>query len=189
MKRALVISKDERNAQVLIALLRKDGYTELKTAKSAAEAKRCVAENSFDLIFIYTPLEDELGLNLSVYLAQRSKAAVFIALSEKTAEQTQPMLCKQGVITMQKPLTEAGLRQSLMVWNTLSSKINLLQSENAELKAKLEEIKLIDRAKCVLMHCLAMSEPQAHKYLEKQAMDLRISKKRVAEQVLNTYEI
>ncbi len=48
---------------------------------------------------------------------------------------------------------------------------------------------MISRAKCVLMQCLAMSEPQAHKYLEKQAMDLRISKKNVAEQVLTTYEM
>ena len=63
------------------------------------------------------------------------------------------------------------------------------KSENVQLKSRLEEIKLIDRAKCVLMQCLAMSEPQAHKFIERQAMDLRISKKRVAEQVLNTYEI
>lgn len=189
MKRALVISKNERNAQVIKVLLEQEGYAEFKTVASATQAKSCVAIEDFNLIFIYTPLEDEVGLNLSVYLAEQTDAGVFIALSEKTAVQMQEKLSNYGVVVLQKPLTADMLHQSVSVWNTLAVRIGVLERENAELKSRLEEIKLIDRAKCVLMQCLAMSEPQAHKYLEKQAMDLRISKKRVAEQVLNTYEI
>ena len=189
LKRAIVVSKNEKNAQGIKVLLEQEGYTEIEMVASATQAKSCVATNDFNLIFIYTPLEDELGLNLSVYLAQRTQAGVFIALSEKTAVQMQSKLSDYGVVILRKPLTAEILHQSISVWNTLARRINALECENAELKSRLEEIKLIDRAKCVLMQCLAMSEPQAHKYLEKQAMDLRISKKRVAQQVLNTYEI
>lgn len=189
MKRALVISKNDRNAQAIKVLLEQEGYTELSIATSAVEAKKCIAIDDFNLIFIYTPLEDEVGLNLSVYLAERTYAGVFIALSEKTALQMQERLSASGVVTLNKPLTAEVLHQSISVWNTLAVRINLLERENEQLKSRLEEIKLIDRAKCVLMQCLAMSEPQAHKFIERQAMDLRISKKRVAEQVLNTYEI
>ncbi len=189
MKRALVVSKNERNAQAIKVLLEQEGYTELTIVTSAVEAKKCIAVYDFNLIFIYTPLEDEVGLNLSVYLAEQTHAGVFIALSEKTALQMQERLSASGVVTLNKPLTAEVLHQSISVWNTLAVRINLLERENAQLKSRLKEIKLIDRAKCVLMQCLAMSEPQAHKFIERQAMDLRISKKRVAEQVLNTYEI
>ena len=50
-------------------------------------------------------------------------------------------------------------------------------------------MKIINRAKFTLMQCLTMSEEQAHRYLEKQAMDMRISKLDVARRVLSTYEL
>lgn len=189
MKRALVVSKNKRNADAIEVLLEQKGYTDVRKAVSVANAKSCVAIEDFDLIFIYPPLEDELGINFSVHLAEQKQTGVFIALSEKTAIQMQEKLSSYGVVVLQKPLVADIVCQSISVWNTLSVRINALECENHKLKSRLEEIKLIDRAKCVLMQCLDMSEPQAHKYLEKQAMDLRISKKRVAEQVLNTYEI
>lgn len=64
-----------------------------------------------------------------------------------------------------------------------------LQSENERLKVKISEIRLIDRAKCILIEYLNMSEPQAHRYIEKQAMDLRVTKKEIAENILKTYEM
>ena len=56
------------------------------------------------------------------------------------------------------------------------------------LQDKIEEIRLVSRAKCVLIEVLGMTEPQAHRYLEKQAMDLRCTRREVAQGVLSTYE-
>ena len=64
----------------------------------------------------------------------------------------------------------------------------MLESENMKLQKKIEEIRLIDRAKCILIQYLQMTEQQAHKYIEKQAMNLRQSKVSVAESLLKTYE-
>ena len=63
-----------------------------------------------------------------------------------------------------------------------------LRDENVQLQKKIEEIRLVDRAKCVLIQVLSMTEPQAHRYLEKEAMDRRVTRREVAEQVLRTYE-
>ena len=54
---------------------------------------------------------------------------------------------------------------------------------------KIQEIRLVNRAKWALIQCLGMSETEAHRYLEKQAMDHRISKREAALQVLATYRI
>lgn len=51
-----------------------------------------------------------------------------------------------------------------------------------------EDIKIINRAKQVLITRLSMSEPEAHRYIEKRAMDMRLTKRAVAESILKTYE-
>ncbi|MPN53777.1 hypothetical protein SDC9_201443 [bioreactor metagenome] len=47
---------------------------------------------------------------------------------------------------------------------------------------------MIDRAKMLLISHLAFSEAQAHRYIEKQAMDMRATKRAIAEEILKTYE-
>ena len=188
MKSVLVVSKSDKATQSLMTVLKQEGYTNFTTVTTAVQAKSCVNNNEFDLIFIYTPLADEVGLNLSAYLASCTSAGVFIAVSDETAVKAGGKLEEYGVVAVVKPVTANVIHQCLLAWCAFSKRVDLLTQENKKLQAKLEEIKLIDRAKCVLMQCLAMSEAQAHRYLEKQAMDLQVSKRRVAEQVLNTYD-
>ena len=64
-----------------------------------------------------------------------------------------------------------------------------LQSENVRLQSKIEEIRLVDRAKCALIQYLNMTEPQAHRYIEKQAMDMRTTRREIAQNILKTYEV
>jgi len=63
-----------------------------------------------------------------------------------------------------------------------------VQKENRVLKQKIEDIRIIDRAKCILISRLNLSEEQAHRAIEKQAMDMRASKRVIAEDILKTYE-
>ena len=65
---------------------------------------------------------------------------------------------------------------------------DFLKFQNQKPQNKLEEIRLIDRAKCVLIQYLNMTEQQAHRYIEKQSMDLRQSRVVTAESILKTYE-
>ena len=65
----------------------------------------------------------------------------------------------------------------------------MLQGEKERLERKLAEQRLIDRAKCVLIQYLNMTEDQAHRYIEKQAMDTRQTKVHIAQSILSTYEL
>ena len=53
---------------------------------------------------------------------------------------------------------------------------------------KIEDIRIVDRAKLILISFMSMSEKEAHRYIEKQAMDLRVTRRAVAEGILKTYE-
>jgi len=63
-----------------------------------------------------------------------------------------------------------------------------MQKENGELRRKIDDIRIIDRAKCILISRLNLSEEEVHRAIEKQAMDMRTSKRAIAEDILKTYE-
>ena len=81
-----------------------------------------------------------------------------------------------------------------MLWNALrlasatSKKIKAIREENLKLMQKIEDIRIVDRAKCILISNLSMTEAEAHRYIEKQAMDMRLPKRKVAEEILKIYE-
>ncbi len=52
----------------------------------------------------------------------------------------------------------------------------------------MEDVRLVGRAKCILMTHMHMREPEAHRYIEKQAMDRRTTRRAIAEGILKTYE-
>ena len=69
-----------------------------------------------------------------------------------------------------------------------NARVRALKAKNDELTAKLEDMKYISRAKIVLMRSLGYSEEQAHKYIEKKSMEMRVSRGKVAMDILKTYE-
>jgi response regulator NasT len=64
-----------------------------------------------------------------------------------------------------------------------------IKKENEGLHRKIEELRIVNRAKYILMQYLSFTEEQAHRYIEKQAMDLRQTKIKIAENILKTYDI
>ena len=59
---------------------------------------------------------------------------------------------------------------------------------NDSLKEKIEEIRIVNRAKCLLIEQLKMTEPEAHRYIEREAMDSRRTRREVAQAILRMYE-
>ena len=60
--------------------------------------------------------------------------------------------------------------------------------ESPEVLGRIEEIRVINRAKSALMKYLKFTEPQAHRYIEKQAMNNRQTRREVAEHIIEQYE-
>ena len=62
-----------------------------------------------------------------------------------------------------------------------------MEERQASVEEKIEEIRLVNKAKWQLIECLRMTEAEAHRYIEKQAMDQRVSKREIAESIIETY--
>jgi response regulator NasT len=94
-----------------------------------------------------------------------------------------------GVFTISKPASPEFLYQSVRLLTAARKRVMSLQHENVKLQNKIDEMRLVDRAKCILIQYLNMTENQAHKYIEKQAMDFRQSRSTIAKKILQTYEM
>ena len=66
-------------------------------------------------------------------------------------------------------------------------KLRKTEKKTLSIEEKMEEIRIVNRAKWILIRELKLDEPEAHRYIEKQAMDRCISKRIVAEEIIKTY--
>ena len=70
---------------------------------------------------------------------------------------------------------------------TLLIHFQFTEKKTLSIEEKMEEIRIVNRAKWLLISELKLDEPEAHRYIEKQAMDRCVSKRVVAEEVIKTY--
>ena len=107
------------------------------------------------------------------------KSDVHATLHDKVAE--------YGVFTLPKPISKSTLLYALGWMESAREHLRLFEKKSLSIEEKMAEIRLINKAKWLLIRELNMTEPDAHHYIEKQAMNQCISKKIVAERILKTY--
>ena len=186
---ALIVSTSEKGKSFFVDLMKTAGISNTVTVGNGSEARRMLNRSDFDLVVINTPLSDEFGHELSISISKNYNSGVLLVVKNDIADAISSKVEDYGVFVIEKPLNRQFVYKSIKYICVSRKKYLGLQSENERLKVKISEIRLIDRAKCILIQYLNMSEAQAHRYIEKQAMDLRVTKKEIAENILKTYEL
>lgn len=184
----LVVSSGQKINDFLSEVLEPATYSPVVFAKSGGEARNILITQSFDLIIINAPLSDEFGSDLALKLTENAVCAVILIVKSELYDEVSDQVEQFGVLAVSKPTTRPVFMQVLRVSIATLERLRRLEKENKKLSLKLDEIKLVNRAKWVLIEYLKMSEPQAHRYIEKQAMDMRITKREVAESIIKNYE-
>ena len=92
-----------------------------------------------------------------------------------------------GVITVAKPISRQMFWSALKLARVTQRRLTMARRENAKQQKKIEDLKLVSRAKLVLISYAGMSEEEAHKYVERQAMEERKTRRAVAEEILREY--
>ena len=155
---------------------------------TAAEARRASLCRPFDMFVIYSGLIDEQGNSLAIDIADANDCGGIYIGSSVTMEQIEDELNNCGIITISLPVTKAQILECVRLILVSNARVRMLKAKNDALSTKLEDAKYINRAKIVLMRTLGYTEEQSHKYIEKRAMELRSSRRKVAIDILNTYE-
>ena len=188
MGRALIVSAGASSNEYISARLAELGYTRPTIIPSGAEARRRMLESDFELIVVNAPLPDEFGHELAAH-ASAGGAGVIMLCKAEHAEQLGAALEREGVFVMSKPLVRPLFMQALHLVEMTQARMYELIVERDKLRRQLEDLRAVSRAKCLLIERLGWTEEKAHRHIEKQAMNLRISKREVAEEILKTYSV
>lgn len=187
-KKALIISHSQQSADSLGELLKSEKYTQISTTDNSEKAKKLVENEDYDLICINAPLAEENGIELSSFLADNTQSCVVILVPKNKEDSVNEYLSKYGVLVIGKPINKSVFHRCIQFAHGFRQRMFRVNEENKKLRLMVEDMKIISRAKFLLISCLNMSEEQAHRYIEKQAMDLRTSKMQIAKQVIRTYQ-
>ncbi len=189
MSRALIVSKSEKAIAFLNDMLKQDRYDDIYICESCTEARRTIAEQDFEICIIDVPLRDEPGSELAIQIAEDwPECQVILLIKADFFEEVTERMEEYGILTVAKPISQTLLWTAIKMTGAVRVRMRKIRKENTKLLQRIEDIRMINRAKLTLMTYLNMSEAEAHRYIEKQAMDLRITKREVAERVLKTYK-
>mgnify|MGYP000792353130 CR=1 FL=1 len=95
---------------------------------------------------------------------------------------------EQGVLLLSKPFSNTLFVQAMHMAAASNHRLQRLRQENARLQDKISQIRLVSRAKCCLVEHAHLTEAEAHRRIEKLAMDTRRDRTEIAQEILDSYE-
>ena len=184
----LVVSASAKFNESVRSLLPERFYWPGMVLADAAGARRELLENSYDLVVINTPLPDEFGHELCADAVEKTDAGVIFLAKAAAAEQLLTPLSEEGVLLVTKPFSNTFFLQAIHMAAASNHRLLLLRQENQRMQEKLAQVRLVSRAKCCLIELGRMTEAEAHRYIEKKAMDTRRDRAEVAQEILDSYD-
>lgn len=183
----LVVSSSESFNNAARELLPSSNFNPVRFTSNISEAKRCLAERSFDFVIINSPLPDDNGTRFAIDCCRSVTTAVLLLARSEIYAEVHARVVSHGVFTLPKPTSKAVMAQALGWLASARERLRRLEKKTLSVEERMEEIRIVNRAKILLVSELHMTEPEAHRYIEKQAMDACISKREIAETVIKTY--
>ncbi|MFZ9926613.1 MAG: ANTAR domain-containing response regulator [Candidatus Nanopelagicaceae bacterium] len=175
----IVVAEDEALIRMdLVEMLEREGYEVVGEAANGSEAIAKVREQKPDIALFDVKMPIKDGITAAQELRGEVPIVMLTAFSQRELIERAN---SAGVMAyLIKPFTITDLIPAIEVARTRFFERQILEGEIENLSARLEARKLLERAKGILMRDRAMSEPEAFTWLQRSAMDRRISMAEVA---------
>jgi len=183
----LVVSDNEKLNSSMASFLAHEDFS-LSVTESVSSGRRMTGQRDFDIVIINAPLKDEIGIDFAVELTDMYACSVLLLVRNDIFDEINYKVQNYGVFTLSKPFTASALNQTLKMLCSMRERLIRMEQKQKSFEEKLEEIKTVNRAKLILVENLHLTEEQAHKYIEKNAMNDRKSKVSVALRIIEEYK-
>ncbi len=183
----LVVNSSNSFTPFISSLFPGNKFYPVKVVDSALLARRALLFRQFDIVVINSPLVDDSGLSLALEIGKNNLTSVLLLSPSNLYSEVEAKLTNSGVFSLKKPVSIQTLEIAKKWIITSSDKIKLMQEEKVKVEEKMEEIKIVNRAKWILIEDMKMSEKEAQNFIIKEAMDKSITKKEEATIIINTY--
>ena len=179
----LLVSRDSKIVSQISAFLVPPLF-ELTTTSDFNEARRLATERSFNIIIADSG--DGYDTDFAINVAD-SYSTILLLVPNEHFDEISYRVEGYGILTITKPFEPFYFYNMVKIAIAVQYKVQVLSSQTTKLKVKMEEIKLVNRAKMLLMSNMNMSEQEAHRYIEKEAMDRGMKRIAISEEIIKTY--
>ena len=179
----LLVSRDSKIITQISAFLVPPLF-ELTTTSDYNEARRLATERTFNIIIADSG--DGYDTDFAINVAD-SYSTVLLLVPNEHFDEISYRVEGYGILTITKPFEPFYFYNMVKIAIAVQYKVQVLSSQTTKLKVKMEEIKLVNRAKMLLMQNMNMSEQEAHRYIEKEAMDRGMKRIAISEEIIKTY--
>lgn len=183
----LIVSASEKFQNALRSLLPESAYSPIATAASVGAAERARTGQDFDFVFVNSPLPDDAGIRFAIDCCRAGGTVVLLFAAAALYDSIRSRVERHGVFVLPRPVPRDAILRGLNWMTAARERLRSYEKKVQPVEEKMEEIRLVNRAKWLLISELKMSEPDAHHYITHQAMDRCCSKRVVAEEVIRLY--
>mgnify|MGYP002128626703 FL=1 len=180
----ILVAEDEALIRMdLVEMLQEAGYTVVAQATNGEEAIALATEHQPDLAILDVKMPILDGISAAEKIISIAPVLMLTAFSQK---ELVDRARDAGVMAyVVKPFTIGDLVPAIEIAISRHTQMKSLADEVADLHERLETRKIIDRAKGILMKALNLSEPEAFSWIQRAAMDRRLTMKEVANAVIS----
>jgi two-component system, response regulator PdtaR len=183
--RRVVIAEDETLIRMDLAeMLGEEGYDVVGQAGDGARAVELAEELRPDLVIVDVKMPVLDGIAAAERVASQRIAPVVILTAFSQRDLVERARDAGAMAYLVKPFNKSDLVPAIEMAVSRFAELRALEHEVADLNDRLETRKAVDRAKGVLQKELGISEPDAFRWIQKTAMDLRLSMRQVSEGVV-----
>ena len=183
--RRVVIAEDEALIRLDLAeMLAEEGYDVVGQAGDGQTAVELAEKHRPDLVVLDVKMPRLDGIAAAQRIAEQRIAPVVILTAFSQRDLVDRARDAGAMAYLVKPFNKADLVPAIEMAVSRFAELQMLEAEVADLTERLETRKAVDRAKNVLQKQLELSEPDAFRWIQKTAMDLRLSMRQVADGVI-----
>ena len=181
----VVIAEDEALIRMDLAeMLAEEGYDVVGQAADGQQAVELAERERPDLVILDVKMPVLDGIAAAERIAGRRIAPVVMLTAFSQRDLVERARDAGAMAYLVKPFSQSDLAPAIEMAVSRFAEIAALESEVADLQERLETRKAVERAKTILQKDLGLSEPDAFRWIQKTAMDLRLSMRQVAEGVV-----
>jgi response regulator NasT len=181
----VVIAEDEVLIRMDLAeMLSDEGYDVVGQAGDGAKAIELAEDLRPDLVILDVKMPVLDGIAAAERIASQRIAPVVILTAFSQRDLVERARDAGAMAYLVKPFSQTDLVPAIEMAVSRFAELSMLEAEVADLTERLETRKAVDRAKSVLQEQLRLTEPEAFRWIQKTAMDLRLSMRQVAEGVI-----
>jgi AmiR/NasT family two-component response regulator len=183
--RRVVIAEDESLIRLDLAeMLAEEGYDVVAAVEDGEQAVARTEELRPDLVILDVKMPRLDGIAAAERIASQRIAPVVMLTAFSQRDLVERARDAGAMAYLVKPFGKSDLMPAIEMAVSRFAELQLLEAEVADLSERLETRKVVDRAKGVLQEKLSLSEPDAFRWIQKTAMDLRLSMREVADGVV-----